>query len=280
VSSLARYSISLMNNTGEPNPGLATTKEGKPMRLKDKVAIVTGGATGIGQAITAAYAREGAKVVIASRRAQVGEAASQELTQQGYSVTHVQTDISRLEQLDNLVAKTLGQFGQIDILVNNAGIVTEFGPFFECTEERFDKVTAVNLKGSFFLTQKVAAEMIEAGRGGKIIFISSNVAQMAQADSAHYVATKGGLNSLVINLAGELGPHGINVNAISPGEIFVESAREWFKDPANQRRFEAVPLRRVGQPQDVAGAAVFLAGSESDYVTGANIPVDGGQLIT
>ena len=250
------------------------------MRLKDKVAIVTGGATGIGKAITQAYAREGAKVVIASRRADIGAACAQELTDQGHTVVYVQTDISRLPQLDNLVAETLRQFGHIDILVNNAGIVTEFGPFFECTEERFDKVAAVNLKGSFFLTQAVAAQMIEAGTGGKIIFISSNVAQMAQEDSAHYVATKGGLNSLVINLAGELGPHGITVNAISPGEILVESAREWFEDPANQWRFERIPLRRIGQPEDVAGAAVFLAGCEADYITGVNIAVDGGQLIT
>ncbi len=250
------------------------------MRLKDKVAIVTGGATGIGKAIAHAYAREGAKVVIASRRADIGEACAQELTDQGHTALYVQTDISRIEQNVELVAVTVAHFGQIDILVNNAGIVTEFGPFFECTEERFDKVADVNLKGSFFLTQAVAAQMIRAGNAGKIIFISSNVAQMAQEDSAHYVATKGGINSLVINLAGELGPHGITVNAISPGEVFVESAREWFEDPANQWRFEKLPLRRIGRPEDVAGAAVFLAGSEADYITGVNIPVDGGQLIT
>jgi NAD(P)-dependent dehydrogenase (short-subunit alcohol dehydrogenase family) len=121
--------------------------------------------------------------------------------------------------------------------------------------------------------------MVEAG-GGKIIFISSNIAQRAQPESAHYVASKGGLNSLVINLAAVLGPHGIQVNAISPGEIYVEAAAEWFDDPANQELFQAIPLGGIGQPGDVAGAAVFLASSESDYVTGVNIAVDGGQLVT
>ena len=250
------------------------------MRLKDKVAIVTGGATGIGRAITEAYVREGAKVLIASRTAAVGEAAAQELRERGGSAVYVQTDVSQLPQLDHLVSETIRQFGRIDILVNNAGLVTEFGPFFEVTEERFDKVVGVNLKGAFFLSQKVARERIEAGRGGKIIFISSNIAQRAQKDSAHYVATKGGLNALVVNLAGELGKYQITVNALSPGEIFVESAREFFEDPAMQPVFQAIPLARIGQPPDVAGAAVFLASSEADYITGVNIAVDGGQLIT
>ena len=248
------------------------------MRLKDKVAIVTGGATGIGKGITEAYAREGAKVVIACRTPQTGEAMVQQLAAEGFPALYVRADISVLADIDNLIEETLRQFGRIDILVNNAGLITEGAPFLECNEEKFDKVVDVNLKGTFFATQKVAQQMINTG-GGKIIFISSNIAQMAQPASAHYAATKGGINSLVINLAAELGPYNICVNALAPGDILVEKVMEWFEDPAVHHRFQTMPVARIGQPEDVAGAAVFLASSESDYITGVNIPVDGGQLI-
>ena len=248
------------------------------MRLREKVAVVTGGATGIGKGISEAYAQEGATVVIACRNRENGEAMVRQLAAEGCPASYVRTDISVLADIDNLVEETLHQFGHIDILVNNAAVVTEFGPFFECSKASFDKLVAVNLEGSFFVTQRVAAQMIKTG-GGKIIFISSTAAQMAAAGCAQYVATKGGINSLVINLAAELGPYNICVNAISPGHIFVETAREWFEDPGNKELFEAVPLGRFGQPEDVAGAAVFLASSESDYITGVNIPVDGGQLV-
>jgi len=210
------------------------------MRLADKVAIVTGGATGIGRGISEAFPREGAKIVIACRTRKRGEAVVDDLTKAGAEAVYVQTDISQLDQIDHLVRETVNLFGRVDILVNNAGVITEFGPFLECTEERFDKVISVNLKGSFFLTQRVAREMIQTG-GGKIIFISSNIAQRAQPDSAHYVASKGGINALVINLAAVLGPHNICVNAISPGEIRVEAAAGWFDDPANQELFQAIP---------------------------------------
>jgi len=154
----------------------------------------------------------------------------------------------------------------------------------ELTPEMYDQVVDTNLRGTFFLTQRVARviamqEVRDKGIRGKIVMITSNIADIAQAETAHYSSTKGGLNSLTRVLALELSDYGICVNAIAPGEIYVESARAFFDDPANTSRFEAIPLKRFGYPEDVAGAAIFLASSESDYITGTVTVVDGGQTI-
>ena len=168
--------------------------------------------------------------------------------------------------------------GRIDILVNNAGVATAFAPFLDLLPEMYDLVADTNLRGTFFVTQRVARVMAQQ-RSGKIAIISSNLADIAQPETCHYIATKGGLKSLTKGLALELSPYGICVNAIAPGEIYVESAREFFDDPANKPRFDAIPLRRFGYPRDVAGAAIFLASSESGYITGTTTVIDGGQSI-
>ena len=247
-------------------------------RLEDKVAIVTGGGTGIGRGIALAYAREGAIVVIANRREEKGQGVVNEIEREGGRALFVRTDIRSLPDIDNLVERAVEAYGRIDILVNNAGVATAFAPFLNLPPDMYDLVADTNLRGTFFVTQRVARVMAQQ-RSGKIVIISSNLADIAQPETCHYMATKGGLKSLTKGLALELSPYGICVNAIAPGEIYVESAKEFFDDPANRPRFDAVPLRRFGYPQDVAGAAVFLASSESDYITGTTTVIDGGQSI-
>jgi len=247
-------------------------------RLQDKVAIVTGGGTGIGRGIALAYAREGAIVVIANRREEKGQGVVNEIEREGGRALFVRTDIRSLPDIDNLVERTVEAYGRIDILVNNAGVATAFAPFLNLPPDMYDLVADTNLRGTFFVTQRVARVMAQQ-RSGKIVIISSNLADIAQPETCHYMATKGGLKSLTKGLALELSPYGICVNAIAPGEIYVESAKEFFDDPANRPRFDAVPLQRFGYPQDVAGAAVFLASSESDYITGTTTVIDGGQSI-
>lgn len=247
-------------------------------RLQDKVAIVTGGGTGIGRGIALAYAREGAIVIIANRREEKGQGVVNQIEREGGRALFVRTDIRSLPDIDNLVERAVEAYGRIDILVNNAGVATAFAPFLNLPPDMYDLVADTNLRGTFFVTQRVARVMAQQ-TSGKIVIISSNLADIAQPETCHYMATKGGLKSLTRGLALELSPYGICVNAIAPGEIYVESAREFFDDPANRPRFEAVPLRRFGYPQDVAGAAVFLASSESDYITGTTTVIDGGQSI-
>lgn len=253
-------------------------------RLQNKIAIVTGGGTGIGRGISLAYAREGAVVVIANRREETGNRVVQEIENTGGQALFVRTDIGSLQDIDNLVQRTVDTFGRIDILVNNAGLATSFAPFLELTPEMFDLVADTNLRGTFFVTQRVARVMAGhrsriKGIRGKIVMITSNIADIAQPETAHYSSTKGGLNSLTRVLALELSEYNICVNAIAPGEIYVESARDFYHDPANKPRFDAVPLKRFGYPEDVAGAAIFLASSESDYITGTITVIDGGQSI-
>lgn len=247
-------------------------------RLQDKIAIVTGGGTGIGRGISLGFAREGAMVVIANRRQETGSRVVREIESAGGRAQFVQTDIRSLEDVDNLVQRTAEMFERIDILVNNAGMATSFGPFLEITPDMFDLVVDTNLRGTFFLTQRVARVMAKQS-SGKIIMITSNIADIAQRETAHYSSTKGGLNSLTRVLALELSDYGICVNAIAPGEIYVESAKDFFDDPANKPRFDALPLKRFGYPKDVAGAAIFLASSDSDYITGTKTVIDGGQMI-
>jgi NAD(P)-dependent dehydrogenase (short-subunit alcohol dehydrogenase family) len=244
------------------------------MSLHDRVAIVSGGATGIGSAISRALVAEGAAVVIASRDADRGSAVARDL-----GCTFVRTDLRSLDEVTRLVELVDGRFGRIDVLVNNAATTVEMGPFLTVTAEAFDAVVDVNLRGTFFLTQHVARVMVSRGRGS-IINIGSNISMMAELDSSQYTASKGALNSLTLALANELGPHGVRVNTIAPGEIQVGRDPDVYLAGPGRERLSRVPLRRAGTPQDVSALAVFLASDSSNYISGTIIPVDGGQLAT
>ncbi len=244
------------------------------MELADKVALITGGTAGIGAGIAVAFVEAGAQVVLAARDAARGAAAADRL-----GCLFLPLDLTSARDRDRVVDEILARFGRLDVLVNNAATTTHMGPFLDVTEEDFDAHLDVNLRGTFFLTQRVVRAMAARGHGS-IINIGSNISMMAEADSSAYMASKGALNSLTFALASELGPSGIRVNTIAPGEIQVERDRDVYRSGPGRERIRRVPLRRPGTPHDVAMLAVFLASDASDYISGTVIPIDGGQLAT
>lgn len=247
------------------------------MRLTGKTALVTGSSQGIGRAIAVRFAQEGADVVINYNRAPGGaEEVLREVEATGRRGLIVQADISNTAEVRKLVATTVKHFGQLDILVNNAGIETH-APFWEVTEEDYDRVLNVNLKGVFFATQAVVQHLMQTQRSGKIINISSVHEELPFPNFAAYCASKGGLKMLTRNLSVELGPLGITINSIAPGAIETPINTKLLNDPQKLRALlSQIPLSRLGKPHDVAGLAVFLASPDADYVTGSTYFVDGG----
>jgi glucose 1-dehydrogenase len=246
------------------------------MRLLGKVAIVTGAGRGIGRAIARGYAREGANLVIAEIDQVSGHEAAEEVEGLGRRARFVATDVSRKNQIERMVEAAIAEFGRIDVLVNNAGIHTS-QPFLEVSEESFDFVVNTNLRGAFFVAQAVARHMASA-RAGKIINMSSVSAEIADAGSSIYCVAKGGLQMLTRAMALELAASNVRVNAIAPGTIRT-SLGDWYDTAAAEHYLrERVPCGRFGSPDDVVGAAVFLASDESAYITGASILVDGGLM--
>jgi glucose 1-dehydrogenase len=251
------------------------------MRLKDRVAIVTGASRGIGRAIAVGLAREGAALIVNNSNPGsdgLAEEVVRTICAAGGRAIPLRADVSDLAEHHRLVAAAVTQFGRLDILVNNAGV--EFRePFLRTRSETWDRTLAVNLKGPYFLSQKAAEAMMGTG-GGKIINISTVHDHHPLRDRSAYAISKGGLMMLTKSLAFELAEHGISVNAISPGAILTDMNREALSVPENLNRcLGKIPLKRLGAAADIVGAAVFLASSESDYVTGATLYVDGGMLL-
>jgi glucose 1-dehydrogenase len=249
------------------------------MRLTGKVAIVTGAGRGIGRAIAVGYAREGARVVVNySRSRAAAEEAVQEIQTAGGKAVACHADVADLESHSPLIERTLEAFGSLDILVNNAGIEHN-EPVLEARPETWEETVAVNLKGAYFLAVKAAHAMRRSG-GGKIVNISSVHDVEPVRNRAIYSITKGGMLMLVKSLALELAEYNIHVNAISPGAILTDMNRAHLTEPARRDRLLGqIPMKRIGDPDDIIGAAVFLASAESNYVTGTTIYVDGGLLL-
>jgi glucose 1-dehydrogenase len=249
------------------------------MRLQDRVAIVTGAGRGIGSSIAKGLAGEGAAVVVNYSRSATGaEVVAAGIRTAGGRAVAVEADVSDLATHGRLVSAALENFGRLDILVNNAGI--EFRePFLEATPESWDMTFGVNLKGAYFLSQKVAQAMLTFG-GGKILNVSSIHDEAPIRNLSIYTITKGGMKLMTKSLALELATHRINVNALSPGAILTDINREALSDPEYRARvIETIPWKRIGDAADLVGAAVFLCSSESDYVTGTTLYVDGGILL-
>jgi len=244
------------------------------MRLKDKVAIITGGSRGIGYATADAFLREGAKVILTASSKESANKAVARL-QEKYPdavIAGISPDLSDLKAVQDAFVIATAQYGCVDILVNNAG-VSESTPFMDYTEETFDKVMDLNVKGVFNATRAAAACMIARG-SGVILSTSSMVSISGQPSGFAYPASKFAVNGLTVSLARELGPKGIRVNAVAPGIIETDMMRAVPKeviDPMIQR----IPLRRLGQPEDIANAFVFLASDEASYITGVVLSVDG-----
>lgn len=247
------------------------------MRLTGKVALVTGGNRGIGRGIVERFAREGADVAInyAHHDAEAKSALAA-VEAAGRRGLIVQADVSRPADVQRFIDEAADHFGNLDILVNNAGMETD-APFLDATEADYDRVLGLNLKGVFFATQAFARRLVAANRPGKVITVSSVHEEIPFPNYASYCASKGGVKMLTRDLAIELGPHGITVNAIAPGAIETDINRSLLSDkPRLDALLKKIPLGRMGTPDDVAGIAAFLASADADYVTGSTYFVDGG----
>jgi 3-oxoacyl-[acyl-carrier protein] reductase len=247
------------------------------MRLKDRVAMVTGAGRGIGLGIALAFVREGARVAICDVSAALLDDALAQIGALGGQALAFQMDVTHKEQIQHVVGEVVSRWGMIDILVNNAGIY-EVLPFGEISEAQWDRLLAVNLKGAFFCCQVVVPHMKRQGRGRIINMASSAGKTGGTLAGAHYSVSKAGLICLAKQLARELGPHGITVNAIAPGRIDTPMIHV-ASDEENEAFRLRTPLGRLGTAEDVANAAVFLASDEASFITGEILDVNGGLLI-
>ena len=241
--------------------------------IQNKVAIVTGSGKGIGQAIAERYGREGAKVVVADINAEGCQSVASGINAAGGTAIAVATDISDEASVDALFAKTVAEFGTVDVLVNNAGLISPMKHFLTVDKAWWDRIIGVNLTGSFLCCLKASHIMAKNG-GGSIINMSSGGATRAHRMFVAYDATKGGIEAMSRAMALDLGPYNIRINILTPGSIDTTGIDE----EGRKMRGVNLPLGRIGEPDDMVGAAVFLASDDSRYITGQSIVVDGGML--
>lgn len=256
------------------------------MRLENKVAVITGGARGIGRAIATRYAAEGARVVVADINGAEAETVAGEI---GHGAIGVGLDVTKQASIDAMVASVVARAGRIDILVNGAGIF-EMAPVLEVTRDSYAKQFAVNVEGLLFTLQAVARQMVAQGEGGKIINFSSQAGRRGEALVAVYCASKAAVISLTQSAALGLIKYGINVNAIAPGVVdtpmwdVVDAAFAKYENlPLGEKKRQvgaAVPYGRMGYPEDMTGAAVFLASKDADYIVAQTLNVDGGNWMS
>jgi len=247
------------------------------MRLKDKTAIVTGSARGIGLACAEAFSREGARVVVSDVNDAAGEAAAANIREGGGQAQYLHCDVADKEQVDALISDTVAHFGGLDIMLSNAAVLFT-GDFLDITEDELDKTLAINLKGFFLIGQAAGRQMAQNG-GGVIINMSSINAVTAIPQAAPYVICKGGVNQLTKVMALSLVDKGIRVNAVGPGTILTDMGKKVMADEAARNMIlSRTPMGRCGEPEEMASVAVFLASDESSYITGQTIYADGGRL--
>lgn len=250
------------------------------MRLKDKVAIVTGAARGLGRAYALRLAKEGAKVVVADILD--GKETVNEIAAQGGEAFYVKTDVTSEESTQEMAKKVVERFGRIDILVNNAALFADLvkKPFWEIPANEWDKVMAINLKGPFLCAKAVYPQMKKQGRG-KIINVASGTFYKGLPRFLHYVVSKGGNVAITRSMAREVGDAGINVNCIAPGYTETEFLKDHPQDPPEVTRasLESRCIKRSETPEDLTGTIVFLSSEDSDFITGQTIIVDGGSAL-
>ncbi|MFA5276395.1 MAG: 3-oxoacyl-[acyl-carrier-protein] reductase [Candidatus Omnitrophota bacterium] len=246
------------------------------MRLKDKVALITGGARGIGKAIAIAYAREGADIVVADVNLEEAEKTAKEIEGLGRKALALTMDVTDYAKVEEAVNKILDKFAKIDILVNNAGI-TKDNLLLRMSQPEWDAVINVNLKGTFNCIRAVSRVMIKQ-RSGRIISIASIIGLIGNPGQANYSASKAGIIALTKTAAKELASRNINVNAVAPGFIQTDMTAK-LSEELKQKMLSAIPLNKLGSPDDVASVCLFLASEDSGYITGQTIVVDGGMVM-
>ena len=247
------------------------------MKLKDQVAVITGGAQGIGQAIAEAFAAEGARIVVSDINAELAQKTADAITAKcGVETLAVAGDVSSMADCDKLMDAAVAKFTRVDILVNNAGI-TRDNLILRMSEKEWDSVIGVNLKGVFNCIKSASRTMLRQ-RSGKIVNIASVVGQMGNAGQANYSASKGGVIALTKTCAREFASRNINVNAIAPG--FIRTAMtEKLNEDAKKKLAEMIPLTRLGESEDIAKAALFLCSPDASYITGQILAVNGGMYM-
>jgi glucose 1-dehydrogenase len=249
------------------------------MSLTGKVAIVTGGNSGIGKAIALGLAKAGARIVIDYVvHPEATEALERSITALGDAVIGVKADVSRIDELQALVDAAVAKFGRVDIMVNNAGVETRTS-VLETTEEQYDKVLSINLKSAFFGTQIAAKQMLKQGNGGRIINITSVHEDWPMPGNAAYCLAKGGMRMLTRTAGVELAPHGILVVGVGPGAVATPINLTTMHDPALMAKLNAaIPLGRMAEPEEIANVVLFLAGDGASYLTATTIFADGGIM--
>jgi len=245
------------------------------MKLSDKAIVVTGGAQGLGRACAERFIADGARVLIADINEEILQATADEIGAQ-----HTTADISKRSEIEKLVQACVDQFGKIDVILNNAGIAKN-QEFLDISDDDYDSVLNVNLKGTFMGVQTAAKQMIQQGSGGVIINMSSINALLANPSLATYAMSKGGMNQLTNVAAVALAPHNIRVVGIGPGTILTEMVKEaiFTSDEARKTVLSRTPAGRCGEPSEVAAVAAFLASDDASYITGQTIYPDGGRLV-
>jgi NAD(P)-dependent dehydrogenase (short-subunit alcohol dehydrogenase family) len=255
--------------------------------LKDRVAVVTGGAQGIGSGIATRFAEQGAQVAIGDVQVDAGTSVVDRLSTSGFEAIFSEMDVTEEAAVHRMLDRCLDAFGRVDILVNNAGINVS-GEVVELSRDAWERALSVNLTGSFLCSQVFCRHMIEQGEGGSVIFISSQAGKRGEANAAAYCASKFGVLGLMESLALEMAPYGIRANAVCPGNVDTPMIRWLFEDMARRKGASVEetrkhfadlnPLGRLAMPTEIADVCVFLASPMASYVTGESINVDGGEL--
>ena len=249
------------------------------MKFQGKVSLVTGAGQGIGKAIAFAFANEGSAVVVNDIKEEMARMISEDITTRGGRAIAIKADVSKREEVEDMIERTIRSFKRIDVLVNNAGVQTET-PFLNLSEEEWDRIIDTNLKGTFLCSQLAAREMVKQG-GGKIINISSIHEFLARRNIAHYAASKGGIAMLTKVMALELARYKVNVTAIAPGTVATHMNADILSSPQKIAEMSSkIPWGRIATPEEVAKVALYLASQDAEYITGSTIYTDGGLSLT
>jgi NAD(P)-dependent dehydrogenase (short-subunit alcohol dehydrogenase family) len=246
--------------------------------LNNKTAVVTGGGSGIGKAVCFLFAEEGANVAVVDIHGDTADRVAEAIRERHGKAMGITADVSSASNVDRIMERALGEWGSADILVNNAGIILQASAI-DMTEQQWDKILGNNLKSCFLCSRIFARRMIQQGRGGRIVNISSIHAELSEPSASAYTAAKGGMEAFSRTLATELAPHKITVNCIRPGATYTELTVPMYTEEVKKALFMRIPLREIAEPSWIADAIIFLASQRARYITGQTLTVDGGYLM-